>query len=415
VFSKREFALFLICSGCSSLQPHRIPSGDRVYDKSEIGAPLECEIPVSLPEYSAIETDNFSVVGVQNGKHGGNLMTILAKKSWSDDRKDFSEHGEGDLVLDLRFYPTVLGKEGSEFFGYKILSDKTSQMPDVDEVNGAIERFNSGLNEKDPLRIGIQLYRSPVTFGTPETYVRRFGREGKIPISMKKRQHYHDMSGHALEGFFFDSRIVQTARNRANLWLDFVEEISKNLSKDSLARLGTINQNVLRRITDTVDYIGNLEGAFIDDASQLHLRNLGYLVMVKRGGKELKMNVPVVLSEVDLRPEDITLLSNDFSNLEVGNMRAHYDTPFFSFFDDKNLDLAQAFAKYLKLVQERNPELLKPVPYDLKKSLVEIRGLKLYEVNGEAWLEALLKIEISKDFAGRIRRLRTLVAKEAKH
>src|SRR5690606_27847075 len=105
-------------------------------------------------------------------------------------------------------------------FGFKILSKTQALIPDATEANGAIAVYNQGLSIHDPRRIKISFQHIDNEFGDLGSNVKSFLDTGTAPASQKNRQFYHDISAHALEGFFLNNKIIHTIQKRGKIWFD---------------------------------------------------------------------------------------------------------------------------------------------------------------------------------------------------
>lgn len=171
-----------------------------------------------------IGTEMFTVVDVLEGMHGGKRYIVETKGAWHENIKDFSEDG-GDIVQDLRLYATVLGKKAARFFGYEVLNRDHVIVPSVTELSNALKKFNDSLPENDPRKILVGVYPTTAGLVGAKTYRYEFIENSRIPVSLKKRHYFHDIAGHALQGFFIPNIITSTLRKRLGVLEKFADQI----------------------------------------------------------------------------------------------------------------------------------------------------------------------------------------------
>jgi hypothetical protein len=213
-----------------------------------------------------IHSNLFSIVDVLPGLHGGKRYVIETKGAWHDFVKDFTEEG-GDLIQDLRLYAAVLGKEAARFFGYEILDNNRVVIPSALEVTNAIKKFNESLPDNDPRHIAVGTYPTAEGFVAAETYRYEFLKNSRIPISLKKRHFFHDISGHALQGFFIPNEITDTLRARLIVLQKFANRIRARALSDSEA--------IEKHIGTLIDRYSNLANFSLNLETRVRLGRLG--------------------------------------------------------------------------------------------------------------------------------------------
>jgi hypothetical protein len=232
---------------------------------------------VSAFELYNYRTEHLKGVGFLAGQHGGKRIVVqgeihtFGKRQYiqfHDMKKDFTTGG-ADGTQDLRVYPKILGEREANFFGYRQIDHKHVTVPDVNELNGAIAKFNQGLSSNDPRRIEISFYWTGEAFVSNREYIERFARYGQLPIARNGRQFYHDISAHGLAGLLTDNAVPTAIRNTSTLWLEFVKHCeSLRLSSDELAQLKVVNDQVLKDLSWQIDQIGS-SGQFLPRNSGL--------------------------------------------------------------------------------------------------------------------------------------------------
>jgi len=199
-----------------------------------------------------LETDIFSVVKVIDGRHGGNRYVIETKAAWHDFRKDFSEQG-GDVVADMRTHVFALGPKAAKFFGYEIIDANHVIVPSVPELNLAIKKFNDALPPGDPRRLNTKYYETKEGLTSNEVYINGFIESGLIPISMKRKHFYHDISIHAMQGFYIPPHIISSLRSRIAIYKKF---------HDFLKDKGVVSKIILERILIDLAALIDLQANF---------------------------------------------------------------------------------------------------------------------------------------------------------
>ncbi len=197
----------------------------------------------------------FEVVGRNPGIHGGQRTIVRRTGSWFDFEKELKK--KGDLVIDLRFFPHVLGEKEAQFFGFELLDDHHISLPDVEEINGAIEKYNSLLPENDPRRILLRYYSIPEVHNTVHEYVTMFRDNLAIPISSNGKSYFHDVSAHSMQGFFVDNLVIHIIQQRVELAFAAVEHIkSRFRGTPDEPRAIKLSSKVKGQLASLIDQIG---------------------------------------------------------------------------------------------------------------------------------------------------------------
>lgn len=317
---------------------------------------------------SALDTDAFEVKGVRAGAHGGNRVVVERKFGWADLRKDFSSTG-ADYTQDLRLFPELLGKKGARFFGYEILNKKQATLPDIGEINGAIRRFNSGLPENDPRRIEVSFYSTQDSFVSAEQYVRRFADHGQLPMASSGRQSYHDATTHALQGMTVPNSVVTAYRARSKLWLEFADSIKKSESSpDELNALKIADDKAIDALTDQIDKMGMGVGDLLPHTTKTQFREVGKEywrdAVKKQNGK--------LADYGDFNPD--LGVAPGMSNYHLQAISKPPREFFGEFITDPAL--RKRFDAFIDAQALSHPERLKPLPFDLEKTVKRTSDMK---------------------------------------
>jgi hypothetical protein len=135
--------------------------------------------PTSIQNDHPLTTDLFGVTRVTEGSYGGKRIEVFRRLGWHDPHQDLPD--KADLTQDLRLFSELLGAKEAEFFGFEILSHRQARFPDPDELNGAIERFNAGLDPVDTRFISYKAKKIEPGQGTSRTlFLKTFANQGRI-------------------------------------------------------------------------------------------------------------------------------------------------------------------------------------------------------------------------------------------
>jgi hypothetical protein len=357
-----------------------------------------------LSEYPREGSDLFPLVNVMPGRHGGRRLIVKRQGSWWDYRKDFNPGG-GDLTQDLRFFPIMLGRE-AEFFGYRWLTDEHVMIPDIAELNGAIDAFNRGLAAGDPRRLLVKFYPTEDSFIPLEDYVRNFVYKSSIPISRNGRQFLHDMSSHAIEDFFLPQDYVRFAQARGKLWFDFTESLGSKYAADPLflKALEAYSAKGVSLLAQHYDYLGMAGGDFLRFDSRIFLGAVGMEKILKLPAEQSRELITSGASGSSLIAKR--------GGVSMGLGSAGYDLLGSSaetfFFDDLQAPLLREFRQYLD-AQPVAPLGVAPAEPDFalaNESLYDI----MYDrsISRADFEKALEEHPLGKHFMARLKYLREI-------
>lgn len=357
----------------------------------------------------SVSTDVFTVHGVMKGPHGGRLLIVERKVGWSDLRKNFSEDG-ADLTPDLRLLPTVLGEKGARFFGYRILSDKLAIIPDAQEVQGAIEAFNRGLPPDSPIRIATRPASTHAVFETDHDYVHAYIKDGTLPMSTHGRQFFHDMSGHAMQGFFDDNRITWFMRKRAKIWIDYLAD-RKRAGLPMTDELKKADQAVMEEIGSQIDGLGQGIGATMSAAGKRKWKQENQ-ALAKRNGLTVEQLASLGVDK------DIAQGSNNPSLHATAGVPSIYqahrltlasESPDIFYKDILPPGINVEFQKYLTLYKKEHPQVFEPLGYDPEKSIARIEDAA-QKANGQQISPAKLSgIPLLRPYVARMNHLNQVI------
>ncbi len=183
------------------------------------------------------------------GKHGGRRL-ILEKvgASWLSNYATVSYDPQGDP----RWFIEVMGTEAAEFFGFKILSDYTVQVPDGKEFNGALKKINRYLKSigKEQIEIGFYVTADNENTKVGE-YVRDFGFASLLPLALNGNHLIHDLSFHT-GAIFLPGHLIRLASYFARFLDGYIGFLSERYA-DHPAKLAAVKHFAfLLRINQTV-------------------------------------------------------------------------------------------------------------------------------------------------------------------
>jgi hypothetical protein len=204
-------------------------------------------------------------------------------------RKDFSDSG-ADFMTDFRAIPQLLGEKGAWFFGYRWLDATHFVLPDREEINGAIRAYNSGLDPNDERYLPGYFFNSDTSFGTVDENIEKFASAGGVPWSQEGAQFLHDVTGHALEGFWIARSLWDIAQLRTRIWLEFVESLPPVMATQFAAGL----EKVSDRFSNQIDGLGQGERNLMSAAD---LREMSRLAESERA--QLKASANFTDEEVE--------------------------------------------------------------------------------------------------------------------
>lgn len=229
--------------------------------------PLE-DLPAGLVE--SVNTDIFRVIGAYKGLHGGYRLKIVTEMIWADRRKNFDHESltGGDLTLDLRLWPYLLGPRLAFYLGFQIIDGESLTVPTVEELQGAIANYNDGLARDSEQYIQLNYYKSEHLFEDTEVFLRSFAEDRSKPLSAIKRNFFHDISGHALEFLFLPSALVVHSARRSSIAMRFLDQEGHRLT-DSAKR------TILSAFVSEIDHLGNSLGAYFPKDLRSYLTEVG--------------------------------------------------------------------------------------------------------------------------------------------
>jgi len=116
--------------------------------------------------YKKINSTNEMVVAAESylpGNHGGQLIKIRRKSGQKRWDSNFSSLPDGQ-VGSPRDFAIIAGEKLAWYFGFRKIGDDRMTIPDMDEVNGGIERLNAVLkkHKRNKSLINFQFYRPEV-------------------------------------------------------------------------------------------------------------------------------------------------------------------------------------------------------------------------------------------------------------
>lgn len=168
----------------------------------------------------SIRTPTCKSVGEVGGVHGGKLIKLeRVEKTWVSQYSTVTYDPQGDP----RWFIDTIGDEASEFFGFKMLSDKQMLVPNAQEFMGAIDRVNKALREKGLEEIKIRFYPTHDELNTKVAlYTKEFKENAALPFAPSGNHMLHDLSFHT-GAIYIPQKFI---RNKM-AWLEYEDEFFK--------------------------------------------------------------------------------------------------------------------------------------------------------------------------------------------
>lgn len=240
---------------------------------SHVDLPTLEEVPLAqlpLGLVDQINTDIFRVIGAYKGLHGGYRLRIATEMVWGDARRGFDPNlkAAGDITMDLRTWPYLLGPRAAFYFGYQILDGQTITVPTVDEIQGALDRYNEGLSPDSEGYIHLNYYKSKHIFENPETFLRRFAGDISKPLSVVQRSFFHDISSHALEAFLLPNSLIFYAAKVSSIGVRFLDQYGHRLRKK-------MRDHLLSALVGQIDHLANAFAAYFPQELKQYFTEVG--------------------------------------------------------------------------------------------------------------------------------------------
>lgn len=281
-------------------------------------------------QYNKLSYEHFDMVNLKPGLHGGQRVVVKRKGSWFDFKKELLE--KGDLVIDLRLMPHILGKKEARFFGFEIIDNYHITLPDVKELTGAIEKFNAALPKGDRRRIEMSYYPIAGVHNSVSEYFERFIKNKEIPISLKGKSFFHDISAHSMQGFFIDNRIVNAIHERAVFINRLTQTLNSSFQGTSFEKeIKKTSQHLKTQIVSLIDQ----QAGFLSLSVYPELRSYMGRVGIEQHAEGVSMGLKDKLE------------SSDYSNVEKNGAIHFFATKHFqSWLVNKNFK-AELYAYYI--------------------------------------------------------------------
>lgn len=233
------------------------------------------------------ETTIFRIIGAFEGLHGGQRLIIQTRGVWSDFRSSFSatDRNAGDIIPDLRLFPYLLGPKVAFFFGYQIVDESAITVPTPEELIGAMTTLNLLAKEYQAVPIPMGLMAVDRVLETDESFFRLFTEHFSKPISRRGRSFYHDSQGHAMEGFFLPSRVLQAFHAKAMILSRFSNQHGDQFKL-------RVRSDLIKHIGINLDRLGGALPAFYPGDLSWHFRSTAAKVLYLQRIHALRGNFP---------------------------------------------------------------------------------------------------------------------------
>ncbi|MCB0361747.1 MAG: hypothetical protein KDD35_03460 [Bdellovibrionales bacterium] len=351
----------------------------------------------------------FKIVDVYKGLHGGHRLVLETQWVWADDQKIFddTEVRAGDVTIDLRFFPYLLGPDVAFFFGYQIIDDHHLTVPTYEEIEGAIEKYNEGLSFEHPDYWPIRHYKSHSVFENEKTFIDRFINDFRKPISLVRRGFYHDISTHVMESLFAPKNAIIYTQQVIAVGKRFFDAYSNFLDKDSVYRMRS-------EMASQIDNLGNTIGGFIPKELRGYFQDVSKKLIIEKKENEIKKN-PFEYKWVNLRS---TFFS--WSQPLIGVGYVYIAEEFFKgpevFYRQILSDAPRRDKLLLEHFFEKDHQI-NPTDYqafsaDLVSSYGELADYLNHGTRGTSLMPILLSMQsysFASDFVRRVRRIQNII------
>jgi hypothetical protein len=321
-------------------------------------------LPNRIGSYLAINNGHYKVEKVLKGQHGGERLVVRRLGQWT-------EHD--NLFEDLRLIPTLLGQD-AWFLGFRWLDDETAVVPNVEELNGALEKLRHSLRDQPQHQLSLKFYEV-VEGGNKMNstgIVRRFVDESELPIYLNER-YFQDISQRALEELFVNPQFFETAQRRASYWLEFAEA---QLQKEGI--LPAAAQDIRTERLAVTDYM-------LEDLQGLRMIPLSYLTPAQRK----------LLGYPPASPHKarFALFQDGLDEYVIPSI--------------VNKDLREKFRTDFLQTADSLPESVRPLPYELGEELLSVEKM-VAQRSEEKRLDSMSRSTLAASFVARLMKLRTL-------
>lgn len=158
------------------------------------------------------------------GSHGGKRLEVRKKGEfagiggrWLQKNSHLLETPQGDVTWNHR----TLGAQAGSFFGFHVISPWKVTVPDLAEVNGAIEAYNALLPIDSSDRILARFYEEPNLHAPIEKYLTRFAQNLELPLASEHLYFFHDLNFHFLGTILIPHEILKSAQKQTQALLHF--------------------------------------------------------------------------------------------------------------------------------------------------------------------------------------------------
>ncbi|MDZ4661992.1 MAG: hypothetical protein SGJ18_10290 [Pseudomonadota bacterium] len=316
-----------------------------------------------------------NIVGEAKTTNG--ILGLLIKKRGIDD-KWYSEVEVFRLANqgDPRYFIKALGEELGLFFGFERIDETSMIIPTPEALQNRIDLWNRSVAQEPRDQISIGFYA--VTSEIPShDYVRRFAKEGKLPIFKTGITFLHDISYHTLSVFLEEwARGLRIRVSHIVAFDDFVK--TQNIKEDKKIKI----QSTLEQIYSDISRI-TIDGNTANFSEALALSEPGRKWTSDEYGTESPRNRLIRVVHLMINAESPRrLLEKNFSKEIVKS--------FFDLLEAKNLE-----KEFESWKTELTPLAEFKDPYPSDEQLFDRVAVPLQK-RKERWLYLLREYQINQ-------------------
>lgn len=216
------------------------------------------------------EAESVKTIGEMPGSQGGKLIVLERGGfyySWFSHFQIFLKANQGDP----RSLVNTLGSELAYFFGVRQISDNRITIPDVDEVNGAIEKLNVALKDLGYKPIPIRFHAQNIRNHDDMIYIKNFTQRMQLPYADSGPVRVHDAAYH-LSSVLLSEELLVPIVEQYSLALKFYEYVQKNADHKLFQQM--VRAKYLDHLVERVDVgLGNLQPFFNGKARKKNMNS----------------------------------------------------------------------------------------------------------------------------------------------
>ena len=212
------------------------------------------------------QNDHYEFIKTVRGSHGGKrvLLKLRDGKTWMIPQRSYFDNSIGGNPL---WFLSVMPIEISEHFGFKIYDQhlkpfKSSsgprpiyiEIPDVHEINGALEKLDALLISKGLDGIPFRFIVDEGKTGN-ETFLKNLVFKNGLPFSLDNKISFHDLNYHFMTFFLVTKKMFQQSQLTTEVYLKFADWLKE---KHPEAATQSVVNEIYAIRANAIDRLGNL-------------------------------------------------------------------------------------------------------------------------------------------------------------